>query len=170
MLYQSAILSLSEIAPRQDIPTRFDFDLGGVNLLANTQYIFFASIVDDPSSSHDLFPTEEEQERERQRLFRIIEELVKWENTRNEAVLGSIPARRWFGNDWAMKSARLGQSSPFCATTSSISTIRAGGNAPGKDDVARNPACSKPYRGTRRRMAWAAAQDHLRNELVSTCF
>ena len=33
------------------------------------------------------FPTEEEQEAERQRLFRIIEELVKWENTTNETVL-----------------------------------------------------------------------------------
>ena len=33
------------------------------------------------------FPTEEEQDRERDRLFRLIEELVKWENTTNEEVL-----------------------------------------------------------------------------------
>ena len=44
-------------------------------------------MVDDPSSRPDEFPTEEEQERERQRLFRIIEELVKWENSTNETVL-----------------------------------------------------------------------------------
>ena len=36
-----------------------------------------------------------------------------------------------------MNSARRGQAPPFCATTSSISTTRAGGNAPGNDDVAR---------------------------------
>ena len=44
-------------------------------------------MVDDPSAHPDLFPTEADQEKERQRLFRIIEELVKWENTTNEAVL-----------------------------------------------------------------------------------
>ncbi len=48
-------------------------------------------MVDDPSSLPNEFPTEESQEAERQRLFRIIEELVKWENTTNEAVLH--PAR-----------------------------------------------------------------------------
>src|SRR5581483_11853641 len=47
----------------------------------------FASIVDDPSSRPDLFPTEAEQEAERQRLFRLIEELVRWENSTNETVL-----------------------------------------------------------------------------------
>jgi len=55
--------------------------------LAACRAVLFASIVDDPSSRPDLFPTEEEQEVERQRLFRIIEELVKWENTTNETVL-----------------------------------------------------------------------------------
>ncbi|MEW6213349.1 MAG: hypothetical protein AB1631_33955, partial [Acidobacteriota bacterium] len=35
----------------------------------------------------DQFPTEEEQERERLRLFGIIEKMVKWENTTNENVL-----------------------------------------------------------------------------------
>ena len=54
--------------------------------------MLFASIVDDPSSRPDLFPTEEEQEAERQRLFRIIEQLVKWENTTNETVLEAARA------------------------------------------------------------------------------
>ena len=55
--------------------------------LAACRAVLFASLVDDPSSRPDEFPTEEAQDRERQRLFRIIEELVKWENTNNEAVL-----------------------------------------------------------------------------------
>src|SRR5438045_2569901 len=57
--------------------------------LATCRAVLFASIVDDPSSDSDRFPTEEAQHTERQRLFRIIEELVKWENTTNEAVLNS---------------------------------------------------------------------------------
>ncbi len=44
-------------------------------------------MVDDPSSRPELFPTEEAQERERHRLFAIIEDLVKWESTTNEEVL-----------------------------------------------------------------------------------
>lgn len=49
--------------------------------------MLFASLVDDPSSHPEQFPTEEAQERERQRLFRIIEDLVKWENSNKELVL-----------------------------------------------------------------------------------
>lgn len=57
--------------------------------LAACRAVLFASLVDDPSSNPDKFPTEEAQEAERQRLFRIIEELVKWENTTNENVLNA---------------------------------------------------------------------------------
>ena len=49
--------------------------------LAACRAVLFASLVDDPSSYPEQFPTEEAQERERQRLFRIIEDLVKWENS-----------------------------------------------------------------------------------------
>ena len=45
--------------------------------LATCRAVLFASLVDDPSSLPEQFPTEEAQEVERQRLFRIIEELVK---------------------------------------------------------------------------------------------
>jgi len=38
-------------------------------------------MVDDPSAHPDLFPTEKAQEKERQRLFKIMEDLVLWENT-----------------------------------------------------------------------------------------
>ncbi len=55
--------------------------------LAACRAVLFASIVDDPSSHQDKFPTEKLQDKERQRLFRIIEELVTWENTNNETVL-----------------------------------------------------------------------------------
>lgn len=55
--------------------------------LAACRAVLFASFVDDPSSLPQEFPTEEAQEKERQRLFGIIEELVKWENSNNEIVL-----------------------------------------------------------------------------------
>lgn len=55
--------------------------------LAACRAVLFASIVDDPSSRPEEFSTEEAQERERQRLFRIIEELVKWDNSNNKTVL-----------------------------------------------------------------------------------
>ncbi len=60
--------------------------------LAACRAILFASLVDDPSSDPDRFSTEEAQEAERQRLFRIIEDLVRWENTTNEVVLDAARA------------------------------------------------------------------------------
>src|SRR5215831_11572007 len=63
--------------------------------LAATRAVIFAQMVDDPSAHPDQFPTEEAQEQERQRLFRIIEELVKWENTTNEAVLAQAREEIW---------------------------------------------------------------------------
>src|SRR5271166_3224214 len=55
--------------------------------LAAARAVIFAQMVDDPSSNPDLFPTEKKQEKERERLFDIIRELVKWDNTTNETVL-----------------------------------------------------------------------------------
>ncbi|PDW05106.1 REP-associated tyrosine transposase [Candidatus Viridilinea mediisalina] len=55
--------------------------------LAACRAVLFASLVDDPSSHPNRFPTEESQQRERERLFGIIERLVKWENSNNEHVL-----------------------------------------------------------------------------------
>lgn len=55
--------------------------------LAACRAVVFASLVDDPSSHPEQFPTEDAQDKERQRLFRLIEELVKWENVNNERVL-----------------------------------------------------------------------------------
>lgn len=55
--------------------------------LAACRAVLFAQLVDDPTSHRERFPTHEEQEAERKRLFGIIEELVKWENSTNEEVL-----------------------------------------------------------------------------------
>lgn len=55
--------------------------------LAACRAVLFAQLVDDPSSNPDQFPTHEAQEAERKRLFGIIEDLVKWENSTNEEVL-----------------------------------------------------------------------------------
>ncbi len=60
--------------------------------LAAARAVLWSSLVDDPSSHPDRFPTEELQEVERQRLFRILEELVKWENSNNEQVLDAAKA------------------------------------------------------------------------------
>ena len=48
--------------------------------LATARAVIFASLVDAPSSHPELFPTKEEQDKERKRLFGIIERLVQWEN------------------------------------------------------------------------------------------
>ena len=55
--------------------------------LAACRAVLFASLVDDPSEHPEEFPTEQAQEKERERLFRLIEELVKWENSNNENIL-----------------------------------------------------------------------------------
>jgi putative DNA methylase len=55
--------------------------------LAACRAVLFASLVDDPSSLPEKFPTEADQDKERQRLFRLIEKLVLWENSNNRTVL-----------------------------------------------------------------------------------
>ena len=63
--------------------------------LAAARAVIFSQMVDDPSAHPDRFPTEKAQEEERERLFGIIRELVRWENTNNETVL-----------EWARKEIR----------------------------------------------------------------
>lgn len=55
--------------------------------LAAARAVLFAQLVDDPSSNPDEFPTEEDQRIERERLHKLIERLVVWENTRDKALL-----------------------------------------------------------------------------------
>ena len=63
--------------------------------LAAARAVIFAQMVDDPGSWPELFPTVNAQEKERQRLFRLIEELVQWENTTNERVLRAARDEIW---------------------------------------------------------------------------
>ena len=60
--------------------------------LAAARAVIWSSLVDDPSSHPELFPTEEAQNQERERLFRILEELVVWENSNNPLVLEQAKA------------------------------------------------------------------------------
>ena len=55
--------------------------------LAAARAVIFAQMVDDPSANLERFPTKGAQERERERLFGILERLVRWENTTNEDLL-----------------------------------------------------------------------------------
>ena len=60
--------------------------------LAAARAVIWSSLVDDPSSHPEQFPTEEEQTAERERLFRILEKLVVWENSNNPEVLDEARA------------------------------------------------------------------------------
>ncbi|MFN9631532.1 MAG: DUF1156 domain-containing protein [Cyanobacteriota bacterium] len=66
--------------------------------LAAARAVIFCQMVDDPSAVPEEFPTEEDQENERLRLFKLISELVQWENTTNEEVLES--AREEIRRSW----------------------------------------------------------------------
>ena len=55
--------------------------------LATARSILFCQLVDDPSSIVEEFPSKEAQQEERNRLFRLVTELVKWENTENKQLI-----------------------------------------------------------------------------------
>jgi putative DNA methylase len=63
--------------------------------MASARAVIFAQMVDDPSANPDLFPSERAQEKERQRLFCIIDELVQWESTNKREVLEKARAEIW---------------------------------------------------------------------------
>lgn len=66
--------------------------------LAAARAVLFAQLVDDPASTDEALAIVDEAEREewvareRARLFRLIEDLVKWENSTNETVLNAARA------------------------------------------------------------------------------
>src|SRR4051812_40509190 len=64
----------------------------GQRPLAAARAVLFAQLVDDPSSHPDRFPTEDAQRAERERLHGIIERMVGWENTRDQALLAEAHA------------------------------------------------------------------------------
>src|SRR5256712_2002360 len=55
--------------------------------LATCRAVLFASLVDDPSAHPEEFPTEQDQDRERLRLFQLMEQLITWENSSNQEIL-----------------------------------------------------------------------------------
>lgn len=94
--------------------------------LAAARAVLWASLVDDPSSHPDRFPTEEAQKAERDRLSGILKKLVVWENSNDETILqeakqeilnsnhgtfptlldpfsGGVPSH-WRGSGWALPS------------------------------------------------------------------
>lgn len=60
--------------------------------LAAARAVLFAQLVDDPSARPDEFPTEELQRKERERLHKLIERLVVWENSQDEKLLAEAHA------------------------------------------------------------------------------
>ena len=60
--------------------------------LAACRAVIFASMVDDPSECQDEFPTEPEQNAERNRLHHLLRRLVLWKNSTDENLLAE--ARR----------------------------------------------------------------------------
>ena len=68
--------------------------------LAAARAVIWSSLVDDPSSHPELFPTEEEQEKERQRLHTLLAQLVKWKTPRMRKYW-KRPVRK-SENTWAM--------------------------------------------------------------------
>jgi len=73
--------------------------------LAAARAVIFAQMVDDPGSIPGL--SEDEVVRERERLFDLIRELVKWENTTNEEVLEQ--ARTEIRKSWARTCEETGE-------------------------------------------------------------
>ena len=73
--------------------------------LAAARAVIFAQMVDDPGSVPGL--SEEEIVQERERLFDLIRELVKWENTNNEEVLER--ARAEIRKSWARTCEETGE-------------------------------------------------------------
>ena len=58
--------------------------------LATCRAVLFASLVDDPSTRPDLYPSESAQNTRREELFDLIKELVLWENSNNSEVLTRV--------------------------------------------------------------------------------
>ncbi len=69
--------------------------------LATARAVLFASMVDDPSEHPELFPTEDAQQAERERLNKIIAEIVEWKNSSKDNVFAEAldEIKKSVGND-----------------------------------------------------------------------
>lgn len=63
--------------------------------LAGARAVIFGQMLDDPGDCPEEFPAVADQTAERTRLFRIIEDFVRWENTTNEAVIAAARIEIW---------------------------------------------------------------------------
>ena len=66
--------------------------------LAAARAVIFSQMVNDPLEKYGENPTPQQRSaatKERNRLFKIIEELVKWENTNSEEVLKKVREKIW---------------------------------------------------------------------------
>ena len=75
--------------------------------LAAARAVLFAQTIDDPSEHVELFPTAEDQDKERQRLLKLIIELVQWESTIDPNVMGRAREEIW--KSWRATCARCGK-------------------------------------------------------------
>lgn len=66
--------------------------------LAAARAVLFAQMIDDPSEHPEEFASIEEQDKERERLFKIIENICKWENINDEKIIEE--ARREIKKSW----------------------------------------------------------------------
>lgn len=57
--------------------------------LTTARAVIWASLIEDPSSNTNMFPTENEQNNERMRLFKILEGLVEWKNSNDAEILAA---------------------------------------------------------------------------------
>src|SRR5207302_1287966 len=60
--------------------------------LAACRAVLFASLIDDPSQDLERFPTVQEQDAERERLFKLIANMVEWEQANNEDMMKQVRA------------------------------------------------------------------------------
>ncbi len=60
--------------------------------LAACRAVLFASLIDDPSSQPEKFPSKNAQDVERERLHRMIERMVPWEATQDEVLMNEVRA------------------------------------------------------------------------------
>ena len=83
--------------------------------LAAARAVLFAQLVNDPGYERQLNRgvNKVEAAKERERLFKIIEDLVVWENTNNEAVLNAARAEIW--KSWR-ETCELNRNHPDAAT------------------------------------------------------
>ena len=57
---------------------------------AAARAVIFSQLIDDPSSHPEIFKTEEDQLIERNRLFALIEKMIKWENSSDENIVNEV--------------------------------------------------------------------------------